>query len=289
MNRGLPDLGRAPRAARAVGVLEAGHTRNFSGRKPNDEALDCGSSTRGFDSHPSLQLLLAIGVVVALVRREHEAGVRFPHRQPLKVTLLFTLNRSMNTCQYCGAIHTKQSGLKNHELRCSKNLNRNPSIVGGFRNHVPWNKGKSKETDARLASVAPRISNTLKGRPTHVWTDEQRRAQSERKKKLFAEHPEKHPNRILSGNRTQMTYPEQVAFDYLTSRDIKFAHQLKVGKYYPDFVIDKTIIEIDGKRWHNKDKDAKRDAELTALGYKVYRIQTDENIINRLNNILFGT
>lgn len=35
----------------------------------------------------------------------------------------------------------------------------------------------------------------------------------------------KHPNRKLAGNRKKMTYPEQVAFDWLIEHKITFVHQ----------------------------------------------------------------
>ena len=54
------------------------------------------------------------------------------------------------------------------------------------------------------------------------------------------------------------------------------------------FCIDNIIIEIDGEKWHplGNEKDAKRDLQLSNIGYVVYRIRSKENIQNRLQQIL---
>ena len=83
-----------------------------------------------------------------------------------------------------------------------------------------------------------------------------------------------------------MTYPEKVAFDFFTVNSIKFEHQKQIGKYFVDFCIDNVIIEIDGARWHNKEKDLIRDAEIESIGYKVFRIDSKECIEDRIKEIL---
>jgi hypothetical protein len=93
-----------------------------------------------------------------------------------------------------------------------------------------WNKGLTKETDKRVAKNAKNVSESLKKAiangyvsPTWngtYWTEEKRKEQSERKKKLYKEHPEKHPNRKLANNRSRMNYPEQVTYDWLLQNNI---------------------------------------------------------------------
>lgn len=151
---------------------------------------------------------------------------------------------------------------------------------------TPWNKGLSKEADERVAAHA----DTLKGRPsTVVWTEEMRQLQSKMVKERHIKFPETHVNRRLAGNRSKMTYPEQVAHDWFVKNDFMFSHNKKVGKYFPDFLIENIVVEIDGEHWHpvGNEKDAIRDAELTAMGYTVYRIRSSERIEERLSNI-FG-
>lgn len=45
-------------------------------------------------------------------------------------------------CKYCGKICKNNNSLAQHEIRCPKNNNRIPCSS--------WNKGKTKETDARV-------------------------------------------------------------------------------------------------------------------------------------------
>ena len=95
---------------------------------------------------------------------------------------------------------------------------------------------------------AEAISQATKGKPSKVvWTDEMRQAKSEWRKQYHKDNPNAHPNRKVAGNRSKMTYPEQVAFDYLTSKGVNFEHQKYVLRYFPDFVVGNVIIEIDGE------------------------------------------
>lgn len=48
-----------------------------------------------------------------------------------------------------------------------------------------------------------------------------------------------------------MTHIESVIKIFLEENNIDYIHQRKVGKYIPDFCIDKLIIEVDGVFWHS--------------------------------------
>lgn len=113
---------------------------------------------------------------------------------------------------------------------------------------------------------------------TSIWTPERRKLQSEAKKKLYKEHPEKHPNRKLANNRQQMSYPEKLVYDWLTTQNIEFIHQRKIDKYYVDFNIGSLCIEVDGKYFHHKEYDIKRDKIITDLGFTIRRVSAS-NII----------
>jgi hypothetical protein len=150
----------------------------------------------------------------------------------------------------------------------------------------PWNAGLTKNTDDRVRENGKAVAVALMGKaPTFVWTEELRQKQSERKKKLYQEFPDKHPNRKCAFNKKNMTYPERIAFEFFENNNIKFEHNPRVDKYYPDFVIDNTIIEIDGEYWHDIESDKIRDAVLESLGYTVIRIKAKERIIERLTEI----
>lgn len=199
-------------------------------------------------------------------------------------------------CRYCQIAFKTSIGRGQHERQCLKNPNRkeNPNI-----GRTPWNKGLDK-SDPRVEKNGKAVKKALRKlydngykhvtQTDEYWTKERRAAKSKWKRKLHCKNPELHPNRLLAGNRNSMTYPEKVAYECLTNLGIKFEHQKNILKYYVDFCIDNIVIEIDGEQWHPKDnkKDALRDAEISALGYVVYRIRSKERIEDRLREILSG-
>ena len=187
-------------------------------------------------------------------------------------------------CKYCNKECKSENSHRNHERTCPSNIDR--IYKNGMQGKIPWNKGLNKDIDDRVAAHAA----ILEGKPSKViWTEQMRLAQSKMVKERHLKFPETHVNRRLAGNRTKMTYPEKVAYDWLVKHHFVFCHNKKVGKYFPDFLIEKIIIEIDGEHWHpiGNEKDAARDAELKAMGYTVYRIRSNERIEERLSKI-FG-
>ena len=192
----------------------------------------------------------------------------------------------MFVCNYCQKECKNHNSHRNHERLCKANPSRQESNFKFIKE--PWNKGLTKD-DIRVAKNAEKVSQALKGKPSKViWTEEMRKAKSEWRKQLHKDHPETHPNRRLAGNRNKMTYPEKVAFEFLSKINIQFEHQKQIDKFFPDFVIDYIIIEIDGANWHNKEKDDKRDKVLSTYGYKVFRILSSERIEERIREILLS-
>jgi very-short-patch-repair endonuclease len=190
----------------------------------------------------------------------------------------------MYFCSHCQKECKNHNSFRNHERLCKSNPNRQQSNFKYITS--PWNKGLTKD-DPRVANNAEKVSRAMKGKPSKViWTEEMRKAKSEWRKQLHKDYPETHPNRRLAGNRNKMTYPEKVAYEYLQKMGIKFEHQKKIDKFFPDFVIDNIIIEIDGANWHNKEKDNKRDEVLSTQGYKVFRILSSEKIEEKIAEIL---
>lgn len=196
----------------------------------------------------------------------------------------------MHSCLYCQKIFTNGGGLATHQPYCKLNPNRIVRVIPANahtkKGAIPWNKGLTKD-DPRVARNAKNTSKALKGKPSKtIWTEEMRKAKSEWRKQLHIDHPEMHPNRKLAGNRNKMSYPEQVAFDFLTRSGVQFEHQKKVDKYFPDFIIGDIIIEIDGAQWHDAEKDMQRDAVLESHGYSVVRIKATDNIESRIKEVL---
>lgn len=201
----------------------------------------------------------------------------------------------MLTCKYCNKECKHANSHRNHERTCPKNPTRN--YVSYTKGKPSWNKGLSKTTHPELASKLCAGGTTMAKKwkeqgikpffaTEEYWTEEKRKEKSEWRKKLHRENPDTHPNRKLAGNKNKMSYPEKVAFEYLESKNIKFEHNKHIGKYWVDFCIGNTVIEIDGEYWHDIEKDSTRDAEIRELGYTVYRIKAKSIIHTELENIL---
>jgi very-short-patch-repair endonuclease len=157
--------------------------------------------------------------------------------------------------------------------------------MGFSKEKSPWNKGLTKD-DPRVAKNSENVSKALKGKPnTVVWTPEMRKAKSEWRKQLHLTNPEMHPNRKLANNRNKISYPERVAYNWMTSNDISFEHHKRIGQYFPDFVIGNLIIEIDGEYWHNEETDRKKDIFFNESGYEVIRIKAKDRIEDKLFDI----
>jgi very-short-patch-repair endonuclease len=208
--------------------------------------------------------------------------------------------------------------MKNKTLCCkcdkwitNNNINRHTKSCSGFQkspkkirgvdfdpnwgykdgSRVVWNKGKTKETNSSVASTSKKLSGKKHSSEQiqiykNFWTEEKRKEQSIRKKELYNQFPEKHPNRTIS--KFKMSYPEKIAYDWLVENNIDFEHQKRVLSYYPDFIIGNIIIEIDGEQWHpiGNERDKIRDEKLIKRGYSIYRIRSRENIPDRLKQIL---
>jgi len=186
-------------------------------------------------------------------------------------------------CQYCSKECKNANSHRNHERICPKNETR--VYKNGMTGKTPWNKGLDK-SDERVAKNAEAVSKSMIGKAGRVWTQEEKDAKSAWRKQYHLDNPEAHPNRKLAGNRSKISYPERVAYDWLSKNNVEFEHQKKVGRYYPDFVIGNMIVEIDGQYWHNEEKDKKRDSFLQQNGYTVVRISTKEHIETRLSQLL---
>lgn len=77
---------------------------------------------------------------------------------------------------------------------------------------------------------------------------------------------------------------EEAFFNILHINNIQFEFQKKIGPYFPDFIIGKLIIEIDGPHhWRNKNQrefDDRRDIYLQKQGYTVLRLRLHTFILN---------
>lgn len=77
--------------------------------------------------------------------------------------------------------------------------------------------------------------------------------------------------------RLNPTKAEKEFKNKLDLKNIKYYNQYVIGKYIVDFLVGKTIYEIDGDSHVGREEyDAERDRFLTQRGYKVVRILNSE-------------
>lgn len=140
--------------------------------------------------------------------------------------------RAKRICDHCGSIYG--SAEQNGRRFCS------PSCRDEYwRAHGHWMLGKD-----RGAEFSAR--------------------QSEIRKAMYAEHPEKHPNR--AGRR--VTDVELTLAMWLALRDKSFEYGYRMGRWWTDFFVasEHRVYEADGAYWHqDQQKDIARDRALLEL------------------------
>jgi len=76
--------------------------------------------------------------------------------------------------------------------------------------------------------------------------------------------------------RTNFLSPiEKNVWDSIRYLGLRFFPQFPILNYFADFAdpINKIVIEVDGKEWHkDQEKDLKRQKEIEADGWRVYRL-----------------
>ncbi len=171
------------------------------------------------------------------------------------------------------------------------------SLIG----NKPWNTGLklTKPPHNKLPikifyceccgeSFTARITSTQKYAPKHyakLMSSNKNPAKKQKTKdkirntllQTYKNKPEILENRKPSGiNQFSGSFSsiEKPIADALKSMNIGFYHNLRVGKYFPDFIIfDNIIIECDGEYWHkDSEKDRKRDCYLMEKGYYIFRL-----------------
>lgn len=188
-------------------------------------------------------------------------------------------------------------GLEGTKARCRNKLNAGAS---GGNNLQGFNESRSRGEVAshnkggtigeeQRSKISMALKKHFRENGTPEVRPESRRRMSEARKGLFDRRPDLHPNRILAGNRKNMTYPEKVAMEWFERNAIEAPFNRRVGRYYPDFLVGTVIVEIDGARWHSseeqRERDRKRDRDLLSLGYRVYRIEASSRIEDELERL----
>ena len=193
----------------------------------------------------------------------------------------------------CGYVGTKRACC--NKMNNQRSIEKNPE--GNFAGYLAQVRSGARGVHNKGLSLPERqrekISKAIK--QYHVVngdsavSDKTRKRLSEARTRFLHGNPQAHINARVAGNRSKMTYPERVANDWFKFQNIPAIHNQRVGRFFPDFTVGKTIIEIDGEQWHSspeqRARDEKRDAILMSLGFTVYRIPSKEPIEKRLREI----
>lgn len=179
-------------------------------------------------------------------------------------------------CERCNLIFETRAQLfaHNHEVH--------PILKGSS-----WNKGLTKETDARIAKYvntlkdgykSGRIKNPNLGK---VHSEEFKQKVSQSMKKFFKEHPDRVP--YLLNHSSKESYPEKYFRELFENEGIVgYKKDLPTLGYFLDFGFEKQKIdfEVDGSQHWNDPRivehDMKRNKKLIENGWTVIRIRWDD-------------
>ena len=161
-----------------------------------------------------------------------------------------------------------------------------------------WNVGLTKETDERVLKYSlsnigkpggrkgykcseelkKKISIANSGERNAAKRPEVRAKISKTLLQTYKDHPEILENRKVSGHNQfsgHYTSIEKVVKQSLDKLNIPFSHNLRLGRYFADFVIfNNVVIECDGEYWHrnSKEKDDIKDSYLHNKGFMTFRL-----------------
>lgn len=166
-------------------------------------------------------------------------------------------------CQFCGKTCKNRNSLCNHERQCKKNPDVQLSYFNIYNNeHTAWNKGLTKESDARIYSMACKLSEIKKFK---IRSEETKLKISNTLKKNYQSGAiKRNPCNSKHARNYYGTYREfhcdsswELAFVlYCLDHNIpiKRNHEFfeyyidgQLHRYFPDFIINNTFIEIKGR------------------------------------------
>lgn len=178
----------------------------------------------------------------------------------------------------------------------------------------PWNKGLTKETDARVAEIARKISESLS---KVEWSQERRLAQAERMRKIGKarkgriseaqiQNGLKNLSKTWSAPRTEkqlkaifenlsvawelgrhISYPQRQLFSIIKQdfpdAEVEYRIKTKNGYRWVDVALPslKVAFEYDGELHEDREEyDKQRDLELSEVGWVTFRF--DKNKMKKI-------
>lgn len=192
----------------------------------------------------------------------------------------------MYPCIFCEQVFSNKGAVGKHKISCKNNPDKVFPVGGAKKGSIPWNKGKTRQTDERLnytGTESFRLScknNALKNNP--MKNAAARLNLSNAMKKAHAEGRAWNIGKSRWNNTP--SYPEKFFMCVITNEfeDKQVFREFPIGIYSADFCWpDKLkVIEIDGEQHDRfeeiKKRDERKDKYLKNLGYSVLRIKWKE-------------
>lgn len=160
-------------------------------------------------------------------------------------------------CKYCNKVCKNLNSLRNHERLCKQNPNRQYTVFSINNPNVanPWNKGKTKYTDERVAKNGNAISKVRKGccgRP-HTEDEKAHLREIALKNKLGGFNM-RNKGIDYNGTKLDSTYEVEVAKS-LDANNIKWERckrfpyvvEGKLHYYTPDFYLPEYNVYLEPK------------------------------------------
>ena len=195
-------------------------------------------------------------------------------------------------CKFCGKTCKNANSLRNHERLCKLNPERQLSYIIKFNenNGGPWNKGKTKETDERLAISGKHFSERVKNGEIKINVDNRPKHLSEKVKKKISESMKKahreHRAHNIGNSRwnNEHSWPEKWFIKVLKNEfnmieNIDYKTEMPFYRFSLDFAWPgkKLCIEIDGEQHERfedyKIRDMEKDKLLKENNWQIFRIK----------------
>lgn len=162
---------------------------------------------------------------------------------------------------------------------------RSTRISLGFR-HTPetrarisaLQKGRPLSAEHKAKIGAAHLGKTRSPEAKQRMGESARRPEVRERLSVGSRSPRTLAARVARLRRQVPTRIELAVRDALTAAGVEFVFQYPVGPYVADFFLPakNLILEVDGHYWHSlpgaKERDARRDADLVTLGYRVVHI-----------------
>lgn len=162
-------------------------------------------------------------------------------------------------CIYCGKECKNKNSLAQHECRCKANPKHYlipDTAFGGISHRAPWNKGLTKDTDER---VKKNTDNVIKHIQTYgSWWQGKHHTDETKHKLAMIQAGNTNGNRskkgyykgIWCGSSYELAYliyclEHNIGIERCTEY-FEYVYKNTKHLYFPDFIVDNTIIEIKG-------------------------------------------